>query len=326
MAGAGPVRRRDERGSRSSSAVMCRARAPGQGRRPAFTTALSDSGRPSRSTLKPARRRNTLTKNPSVPVRRGVINNPSSRHQHRAPKHEARSPSALATRPAAHGKSGMAREEIAHLRAVLLGQHRARDVGDAAARLDQRGRAVERLGLLLARSRARRAAPATWRPDCAARCRCRCRAHRSARDRACPARSARTSAAAIAGSAPGRCARPRAPAAHGSARAGACRCRSHRSGPILHRGRERQRLAAGAGAEIDHLLARLCAGEQRRKLRALVLHLDQPLMKAGSAWIAGFLASAACADAQPERRPARPAADRDRQALQRACSRSLSAC
>ena len=32
---------------------------------------------------------------------------------------------------------------------------------------------------------------------------------------------------------------------------------------ILHARGERQRLAAGAGAEIEHLLAGLCAGQQR---------------------------------------------------------------
>ena len=42
-------------------------------------------------------------------------------------------------------------------------------------------------------------------------------------------------------------------------------------------GRKRQRLAAGAGAEIEHLLAGLGAREQRRELRALVLHLDKAL-------------------------------------------------
>ena len=46
---------------------------------------------------------------------------------------------------------------------------------------------------------------------------------------------------------------------------------------VLHRRRERQRLAAGAGAEVDHLLAGLGAGKQRGKLRALVLDLDQAL-------------------------------------------------
>ena len=42
---------------------------------------------------------------------------------------------------------------------------------------------------------------------------------------------------------------------------------------ILHRRRKRERLAAGAGAQIKDLLLRPAAGEQRRKLRALVLNL-----------------------------------------------------
>ena len=48
---------------------------------------------------------------------------------------------------------------------------------------------------------------------------------------------------------------------------------------LLHHGRERQRLAAGAGAEIDHLLAGLGAAQQRGELRAFVLHFDHALEK-----------------------------------------------
>src|ERR1700730_16186058 len=46
---------------------------------------------------------------------------------------------------------------------------------------------------------------------------------------------------------------------------------------IFHHGGERKRLTAGAGAQIDHLLAGLGAGEQRGKLRTLVLHLHRAL-------------------------------------------------
>ena len=46
---------------------------------------------------------------------------------------------------------------------------------------------------------------------------------------------------------------------------------------VVHLRRERQRLAAAAGAEVDDLLARLGAGEERRELRALVLDLDPAL-------------------------------------------------
>ena len=44
---------------------------------------------------------------------------------------------------------------------------------------------------------------------------------------------------------------------------------------------ERQGLAAAAGAEIDHLLAGLGAGEKRHELRALVLDLDPALEEFG---------------------------------------------
>ena len=43
---------------------------------------------------------------------------------------------------------------------------------------------------------------------------------------------------------------------------------------VAHRRAECQRLAAGAGAEIDHHLAALGIGEQRQQLAAFVLHLD----------------------------------------------------
>ena len=43
---------------------------------------------------------------------------------------------------------------------------------------------------------------------------------------------------------------------------------------VAHRRAERQRLAAGAGAEVDHHLAALGVEQQRQQLDALVLHLD----------------------------------------------------
>ena len=43
---------------------------------------------------------------------------------------------------------------------------------------------------------------------------------------------------------------------------------------VAHRRAERQRLAAGAGAEVDHHLAALGVEQQRQQLAALVLHLD----------------------------------------------------
>ena len=50
---------------------------------------------------------------------------------------------------------------------------------------------------------------------------------------------------------------------------------------ILHRGRERQRLAARACAKIEHLLARRRPGEQRGELAPLVLDLPPALAVAG---------------------------------------------
>ena len=46
---------------------------------------------------------------------------------------------------------------------------------------------------------------------------------------------------------------------------------------ILHRRRHGERLAAATGAIVKHLFARLCAGQQRGQLRALVLDLEEAL-------------------------------------------------
>ena len=46
---------------------------------------------------------------------------------------------------------------------------------------------------------------------------------------------------------------------------------------VVHRGGERQRLAAGAGAEVEDLHPGLGLREERRKLRAFVLQLDETL-------------------------------------------------
>ena len=48
-----------------------------------------------------------------------------------------------------------------------------------------------------------------------------------------------------------------------------------------HGRRERERFAAGAGTQIDHLFAGLCAGEQRGELRAFILDFDQALDESG---------------------------------------------
>ena len=164
----------------------------------------------------------------------------------------------------------MAREKCAHLRAVFLVQHRAGDVGDAAAGLEQaarRGRAPRPAPS--AAAPARPAACAIWRPGCAARRRCRCRARRSAPGRMRPARSAMLAA-------------DRFRRAHlHVARARALEAIVDRRQPplvvvggedlalVLHHRRQRQRLAAGAGAEIDHLLARLGAARTARQAASL---------------------------------------------------------
>ena len=48
---------------------------------------------------------------------------------------------------------------------------------------------------------------------------------------------------------------------------------------VAHLRAERERLAAGAGAEVDHHLAAFGAGEQREQLAAFVLHFDQALLE-----------------------------------------------
>ena len=74
---------------------------------------------------------------------------------------------------------------------------------------------------------------------------------------------------------------------------------------VLHRGGERQRLAAGAGAEIDHLLAGLCAGQQRGKLRAFVLDFDQAFDEGRLGMDRGAFRAGVELDAQAGGRPAR---------------------
>src|SRR5689334_3306588 len=50
---------------------------------------------------------------------------------------------------------------------------------------------------------------------------------------------------------------------------------------VLHHGGKRERLATRAGAEIDHLFARLRAAQRRGELRALILNLDLALQEGG---------------------------------------------
>ncbi len=75
----------------------------------------------------------------------------------------------------------------------------------------------------------------------------------------------------------------RAPARFSRSKIGASRARSlsvAKTWPLLpiERG-QRQRLAAGAGAEVEHLLARAGADHQRGDLAALVLHLEPALLE-----------------------------------------------
>ncbi len=74
---------------------------------------------------------------------------------------------------------------------------------------------------------------------------------------------------------------------------------------VLHHGGKRQRLAAGAGAEIEHLLAGLGAGKQRGKLRAFVLHLDHAFQEGRLGMDRRALGVGGKTDAQAPRRPAR---------------------
>ena len=72
---------------------------------------------------------------------------------------------------------------------------------------------------------------------------------------------------------------------------------------ILHQRRERQGLAAGAGAKVDDLLAGPGAGEQGRDLRAFVLHLVPAFAVAGLGLDMRAAAGARrLLDAHPERR------------------------
>ncbi len=90
-----------------------------------------------------------LTKNPSVSVRRGVINRPSPEiSDGPAEKIGALAQGLDHIGRLFHGKIRVAAGKGPDLVAVLLNQRRTGDVDDAAARLDQAGRALQH-GLLL---------------------------------------------------------------------------------------------------------------------------------------------------------------------------------
>ena len=73
----------------------------------------------------------------------------------------------------------------------------------------------------------------------------------------------------------------------------------------LHHRRQRQRFAAGAGAEIDHLLAGFCRRKQGRELRTLVLDLNGALDEVLFRMNAGIAGVGAKLNAQADRRPRR---------------------
>src|SRR5262245_46852688 len=212
----------------------------------------------------------------------GSHHEPLLRHQHGAAKEIGALAERVGDLARRHGgEIPLAREECAHLLAVLLGEQRAGDIGDAAARLHQRGGALEyrRLLFLAQRERAGAYPPlgvgiAPPGADAGAG---RIDEHE-------------IGAASEIGERVARGAR----GAHlHVARAGARKPLVDGREPslvgvggvelpvILHHRGERQRLAAGAGTEVDHLLARLGGGKERRELRGLVLHLDHALDEGG---------------------------------------------
>ena len=176
----------------------------------------------------------------------------------------------------------MAREERAHLRAVFLVEHRTGDVGDPPAGLEQRHGAVEDFGLLLLPllQRAGPHAPFGVRiaPPGAGAGAGRVDQHQvAAAWQIVDVRRRPTSACA-----PARCARPSAPGGRGSAPSRRLSSSVAKIWPLFSIiAASAKRLAAGAGAEIDHLLARLGAGKQRGQLRAFVLHLDHAFEESG---------------------------------------------
>ena len=202
-------------------------------------------------------------------------------------------------------KIRLAREKCAHLIAVLLGKHRAGDVGDAAARLDERCRAIEHVGLLL-KSLLQR--PGTHPPlgvgiaapraDTGAG---RVDEHEIGAvfeiDQQIFPPTRRSDLHVV---------NPRAlEALVDRGKPSLVRIRCVELSAIFHHGGKRERLTAGAGAQIDHLLAGFGAGEQCGKLRTLVLHLHRALDEGRLGMDRGTLGVGVKRDAQADRRPAR---------------------
>ena len=191
-------------------------------------------------------------------------------------------------------------DEAADLLAILRIEHRAGDVGDTAARLDQGGGAIQHFGLVLQADLQR------------------ARAHPPFGVGVAPP-GAGAGAGRVDHDEVGR--RPdvgeRIGIAFGRAHIGIVDAGARqplmdrrqlalvavgRDQPALalHHRRQRQRLAAGAGAEIDHLLAGFCRREHRGELRALVLHLDRALDEILLGMDAGVAGVGAEFDAQAE--------------------------
>ena len=212
-------------------------------------------------------------KNPSVPCRAGVSSNVAS-----LPSADAGRLAADARRPRfaprQRRKVGMVREKPRDLVAILLRQHRAGDVDEPAAGLDQRRRRSSRMARcsLLALGEIGGLQPPLGIGPPAPGAACRCRGHRRTPDR-------------IGARAPPAPPRRRRWQHLDVARAGPLEPLEDRPQPrrvvvvgidlagVAHGGGEGQRLAAGACTNIEHLLARAGGGHQRGDLRALVLHL-----------------------------------------------------
>ena len=177
---------------------------------------------------------------------------------------------------------GVRGEEALDLRLVLLAQQRAGDIDEPPARPHQPRGAVE--DLVLERGAARRGRRASERHL----------ASGLRRQVPVPVQGASTSTRSklaawrlthLSRSRSAACAAPLlAPARRSRSAARSSRRADDVAGDelaaISHGRRQRQGLAAGAGAEIDDAHARPRIDQERRELRALVLHLDEPVAEA----------------------------------------------
>ena len=171
----------------------------------------------------------------------------------------------------------MPRHEIAHLRAVFLAEHRTGHIGNAASGLHQRGGAIEQRLLLrealLQRAGAHPPFGVGIAPPGAGAGTGRVDQHK-------------IDAAVKVGERVLRAARgAHLHIAHARARDPLVDRRELpladvgcvKLSAIVHRRRQRQRLAAGAGRKIGNLFAGLCSGEQGGELRSLILDFHHSL-------------------------------------------------